>query len=58
MDKFILCNVEGSGIGLFLVKLIVNMYGGKISVESEVGKGSIFKIEFFVKIVEEIEVVE
>jgi len=37
-------DVEGSGIGLFLVKNIVENMGGKISVESDPGKGSIFKI--------------
>nr|WP_241393776.1 HAMP domain-containing sensor histidine kinase [Clostridium saccharobutylicum] len=58
VDKSISRNAEGSGIGLSLVKSIVNMHGGKISVESEVGKGSIFKIELPVKIVEEIEVCE
>ncbi|OOM05854.1 sensor histidine kinase [Clostridium saccharobutylicum] len=58
VDKSISRNAEGSGIGLSLVKSIVNMHGGKISVESEVGKGSIFKIELPAKVVEEIEVVE
>ncbi|HTI61044.1 CheR family methyltransferase [Mucilaginibacter sp.] len=37
---------EGSGIGLYLIKKIVNASGGKIEVESEVGKGSSFKIFF------------
>jgi two-component system phosphate regulon sensor histidine kinase PhoR len=36
--------IEGSGIGLYLVKEIVNTAGGKISLESEPGKGSEFKI--------------
>lgn len=36
--------VEGTGIGLFLVKNIIENMGGKISVQSEIGKGSIFKI--------------
>jgi signal transduction histidine kinase/class 3 adenylate cyclase len=35
---------EGSGIGLALVKEIVTLHGGKITVESEVGHGSIFTI--------------
>jgi len=45
VDKSLSRNTEGSGIGLTLVKSIVEMHGGKISVESEVEKGSIFKIE-------------
>lgn len=58
VDKSISRNAEGSGIGLSLVKSIVEMHGGKISVESEVGKGSVFKIELPAKTIEEIEVIE
>lgn len=36
--------VEGSGIGLYLVNETVNHAGGKIVVESEVGQGSVFKL--------------
>lgn len=35
---------EGSGVGLYLVKEILNSSGGKITVDSELGKGSIFKV--------------
>ncbi|MFA9423930.1 MAG: ATP-binding protein [Sedimentibacter sp.] len=45
VDKTLSRNSEGSGIGLSLVKTFVEMHYGKISVESEVGKGSTFKIE-------------
>ena len=37
-------SVEGSGVGLYLVKEIVNHAGGKITVKSELGKGTTFKI--------------
>lgn len=36
--------IEGTGIGLYLVKEIVTQFGGKILVESELGKGTEFKI--------------
>lgn len=36
--------VEGKGVGLFMVKNQVESIGGKISVDSELGKGTIFTI--------------
>jgi PAS domain S-box-containing protein len=39
-------HVEGSGVGLYIVKRILEDAGGRIEVESEIGKGSIFKLYF------------
>jgi signal transduction histidine kinase len=37
---------EGTGLGLYLVKHNLEKLGGKLSVESHLGKGSVFTIEF------------
>ncbi|MGB7444980.1 MAG: response regulator [Coleofasciculaceae cyanobacterium] len=42
---------EGTGIGLPLTRSFVRLMGGEITVNSEVGQGSIFKFELPVKIV-------
>ncbi|PIQ20206.1 MAG: hypothetical protein COW65_16350 [Cytophagales bacterium CG18_big_fil_WC_8_21_14_2_50_42_9] len=39
-------NVEGSGVGLFIVKRIMENSQGRVEVESQVGKGSAFKLYF------------
>jgi signal transduction histidine kinase len=36
--------IKGSGLGLFLVREIVKRYGGRIALESEVGKGATFRV--------------
>ena len=37
------CQVQGKGVGLSSVKSILETYGGSISVESQLGKGTTFK---------------
>lgn len=39
-------HVEGNGVGLYVVKRIIDNYQGKIEVESEVNKGTAFKVYF------------
>lgn len=46
---------EGSGIGLYLVKSLVDMHGGHIDVESELGLGTTFKISIPAELEEEYE---
>jgi signal transduction histidine kinase len=38
--------IEGSGVGLFIVKRIMEYNQGRVEVESKVGEGTVFKIYF------------
>jgi signal transduction histidine kinase len=40
---------EGTGVGLYLVKRIINSYGGEITVESELGNGATFTVKIPIK---------
>lgn len=53
VDSPITRRPEGSGIGLSLVKSIIELHNGNIRVESEYGKGSEFIIELPVTMVED-----
>jgi PAS domain S-box-containing protein len=44
IDKSFTKNSEGSGIGLSLVKSLIELHGGNIKLKSQVGKGSEFLI--------------
>ncbi|MCY6369107.1 ATP-binding protein [Clostridium ganghwense] len=53
VDKSLSRNREGSGIGLSIVKSLIEMHGGRINLISEWGKGSEFIIELPNRTVEE-----
>ena len=53
VDRTFTRNREGSGIGLSMVKTLVELHGGSISVKSKIGEGSEFIVELPVKIIEE-----
>ena len=52
VDKTLYRNLEGSGIGLSLVKSLVDLLNGSISVESEYNVGTKFKVKLPIKLIE------
>lgn len=54
VDSSLSRQAEGTGIGLSLVKLFVEVLGGTITIKSELGKGSVFSVLLpDIKVVEE-----
>lgn len=45
-DPFVTTKSEGTGLGLSIVHRIIESYGGRLDVESEVGVGSTFRVRF------------
>lgn len=56
VDKSLSRKTEGSGIGLSIVKALIDMHDGKISVNSELDKGTTFDIYLPNKILEDKEI--
>jgi signal transduction histidine kinase len=46
MFKRVHTHVEGSGIGLYIVKRIIENNGGRVEVQSEPGRGTTFNMYF------------
>jgi PAS domain S-box-containing protein len=46
-------NIQGTGLGLAIVKEFVNMHGGRIDIESELGKGTTISITQSKKLINE-----
>jgi PAS domain S-box-containing protein len=44
VDKSFVRNCEGSGIGLSIVKSLIDLHGGSVELKSEVNKGTTFEI--------------
>lgn len=53
VDKSLTRKQEGSGIGLSIVKSLVELHGGKVSLFSEYGKGTELMIEFPIMVLTE-----
>ena len=52
IDNSLTRNADGSGIGLSIVKSIVELHNGKVYVDSKVNEGSTFTVELPVRVLE------
>jgi len=52
VDKSLTRKQEGSGIGLSIVKSLVELHGGEVSVKSEYGKGTEFIVRFPIRVLD------
>ena len=52
-NSYVNRNHEGTGIGLFIVKQLVDIHGGNIVLNSQLGVGSEFIITLPIKVVDE-----
>lgn len=53
VDNLLTRKSEGSGIGLSITKYIIEVHNGKIEVESEIDKGSTFRVYIPIKTIKE-----
>jgi PAS domain S-box-containing protein len=55
VDSGLARKFEGTGLGLAMVKLLVDLHGGAVAVESAVGQGSCFTVWIPIRVVHEID---
>lgn len=58
VNKSLNRNVEGTGIGLSLSKSLIELHGGKISIDSTLGFGSQFKIKLPIKTIDTSDIIQ